>query len=125
MGEVRQLLKEIDYTQVVAFALQEVFVEYFKGIDPNRLTRVPVVVHPLPVDERGAFQYLRDQERMKKPRLVTIEGIHICKMQRHPDKVEWYDQTMQRSDQFKELQARLEKFFENYIPTVERSCLNE
>lgn len=121
MANLRHL-KEIDYPQIIAYRLQEIFMEYFKDINPQKLSRVRRIhLRNLPIDESGPFQYVRDLERRRIPHRVYVDNVPLCDIAKFPHQVKWHTATTDRSDEFKALHSKLEHFFNTYLPGVERT----
>lgn len=103
--------------ETTTMAIRELLMEYFKGTCVERFTegtRVEMV--SAPGDNR--YQYQRVEYQQKRPRLITIGGLPIIRVERAPDAVQFKAKVLKRSPQLRAVYKGIGEFFDNYLSGV-------
>lgn len=110
-----------DYNRAMdatVMAIREELMMYYKGNCVDKFVYGNVGLESLENTVRGEHRYLRRENEIHQPTMLTLGRNPIMKLHKMPNELVFNELILQRSPEFTEVYARIEKFMHKYLRGV-------
>lgn len=105
--------------ETTLMAMREQIMEFFKGTCVKRVTKNSNV-KLTSCERNGGYLYNRIAEESANAKVLLLGDVPIMTMRLNPHVATIHTKPLQRSKQLRQIKELLEKFFDEYLPGIER-----